>query len=52
MTHLMQNWRNRIAKRAAFSDTLHELQSLPLNVKLDLDIAGIESKVAARAVYG
>ena len=29
-----------------------ELRRLPLAVRIDLDIAGIEDKVAARAVYG
>ncbi|MCB1334137.1 MAG: glyceraldehyde-3-phosphate dehydrogenase [Roseivivax sp.] len=35
-----------------FTRTAIELRRLPLAVRIDLDIAGIEDKVAARAVYG
>ncbi|SEL05085.1 glyceraldehyde-3-phosphate dehydrogenase [Roseivivax marinus] len=37
---------------ASYRRTLRELRSLPLDVALDLDIAGAERAVARRAVYG
>ena len=48
MTNLLTSARKHLAYRA----TLHELRALPLDIKLDLDIAGIEDRVARRAVYG
>ena len=52
MKSFLNSARDRMAKRAAYRTTLNELRNLPLDVKLDLDISGIEDKVAARAVYG
>jgi hypothetical protein len=40
-------------KRAAYSRTVAELESLPLDVALDLDIyKGDARQIARRAVYG
>ena len=52
MTPLFTSLRSRMEKHARYSRTLAELRALPLDVKLDLDIAGIEDKVAREAVYG
>lgn len=52
MTGFLTGFSAAIAKRRAFTRTRDELRALPLDVKLDLDISGIEDKVAHRAVYG
>lgn len=52
MMSFIETTRNRLARRAAYRSTLQTLRNLPLVVRLDLDIAGIEDKVAAKAVYG
>ena len=53
MPILFSSLRERIAKRAEYRRTLRELQSLPLDVALDLDIyRGDAEKIAAQAVYG
>ncbi|MFZ5961443.1 hypothetical protein ACOXXX_00690 [Thalassococcus sp. BH17M4-6] len=52
MNFAFNTLRDRIHKNAAYHRTLSELNALPLEIKLDLDIAGIEDKVARRAVYG
>ena len=44
--------RGRMARRAAYRDTLRQLRALPIGTRIDLDIAGIEEQVARRAVYG
>ncbi|MGR3495314.1 hypothetical protein [Citreimonas sp.] len=44
--------RARMARRARYRQTVYELRRLPIDVKLDLDIAGIEDRVARQAVYG
>jgi hypothetical protein len=49
---LFTDIRSRLARRARYTRTVSELRRLPLDVKLDLDIAGIEDRVARRAVYG
>lgn len=43
--------KQRIDRPRAYSRTRRELRALPLHVRLDLDIAGIEDQVARRAVY-
>ena len=52
MTEFMHSLRARLQRRAAYSTTLHELRALPMDLRIDLDIAGIEDKVARQAVYG
>ena len=52
MTQLFTAARTRLSQHRAYTRTLHELRSLPIEMRIDLDIAGIEDKVAARAVYG
>lgn len=44
--------RAALARRAAYRRTVSELRNLPIDVRLDLDIAGIEDRVARQAVYG
>ena len=45
--------RDRMNKRAAYLRTKRELESLPLDVALDLDIhPGDASRIARKAVYG
>ncbi|SDY27153.1 hypothetical protein [Citreimonas salinaria] len=48
----ISNLRARMARRARYRQTVYELRKLPLDIKLDLDIAGIEDRVARQAVYG
>lgn len=52
MNTLLFSLRDRINRQIAYRRTLHELRALPLNIKLDLDISGIEDKVAQRAIWG
>ena len=52
MTELFSALRRRARKHAAYRNTLRELRALPMETRIDLDIAGIEDKVAQRAVYG
>ncbi|ETX30640.1 hypothetical protein [Roseivivax isoporae] len=52
MTSLFSTFRTRIEKRAAYRRTLRELRAAPLDVRLDLDIAGDEKAVARSAIYG
>ncbi|KMK67415.1 hypothetical protein [Puniceibacterium sp. IMCC21224] len=52
MTHMIQTLRDRMNRQIAYRRTVNELLALSLNSRLDLDIAGIEDKVAARAVWG
>lgn len=49
---MIADLRARMARRARYRQTVYELRKLPLDIKLDLDIAGIEERVARRAVYG
>ncbi|MEM9437404.1 MAG: hypothetical protein AAGA15_10210 [Pseudomonadota bacterium] len=45
--------KNRIEKRRAYTRTVQELKSLPIDVALDLDLyQGDAERIAARAVYG
>ncbi|MCE0504832.1 MULTISPECIES: hypothetical protein [unclassified Roseivivax] len=43
---------DRLRKRAAFRRTRHELEGLPLETRVDLNINGRERDVARSAVYG
>lgn len=53
MTSFVFTLRDRLAKRAAYQRTVHELRCLPLDVALDLNIFREDAeKIAARAVYG
>ncbi|GGB07908.1 hypothetical protein [Allosediminivita pacifica] len=52
MSYMMTNIRGRMARHAAYRRTLAELRSLPMDTRLDLDIAGVEDQVARRAIYG
>lgn len=52
MTQMLKTACDRVQRRIAYRRTVSELRSLPLDVRLDLDIAGIEDKVASRAIYG
>lgn len=50
---LLNQIQNALRKRALYLRTKHELETLPLDVALDLDIyRGDASRIAARAVYG
>lgn len=52
MTRFIHDLRGRMARHAAYSNTLRELRALPVQTRIDLDIAGIEDEVAHKAVYG
>ncbi|SFD80371.1 hypothetical protein [Roseivivax sediminis] len=52
MSSALHGFTTRLGKRAAYRRTLRELRALPLDTRLDLDIAGAEKSVARRAVYG
>ena len=50
---MMQTLRQRMQQRAAYLRTRREIESMPLDVALDLDIdRGDAHGIAARAVYG
>lgn len=45
--------RDMLAKRRAYNRTVREIQSMPLDVALDLNIyPGDAHKIASKAVYG
>ena len=52
MSRFISTLRSELARRAAYSNTLRELRALPIETRIDLDIAGIEDRVARQAVYG
>jgi hypothetical protein len=53
MTNLIENIRQVAAKRIAYVRTAHEIESMPLDVALDLDINRDDArKIAHCAVYG
>lgn len=52
MTGLIRTLSDRAEKHSRYRRTLRELRALPLDVALDLDLAGAEKDVARRAVYG
>ncbi len=50
---LVQHLQHRVEKYLSYRRTRHALQTLPLDVALDLDIyRGDAAKIASRAVYG
>ncbi|QFS83154.1 hypothetical protein FIU97_09975 [Roseivivax sp. THAF40] len=49
---LIDTMKNRLALRARYSRTRHELTALPFEQKVDLGINGREEAVARAAVYG
>lgn len=50
---MMNTLRSAIAKRAAYVRTIREIQAMPLDVALDLDIFREDApRIARRAVYG
>lgn len=50
---LINQIQNALRKRALYLRTKHEIQSMPLDVALDLDIYRADAgKIAERAVYG
>jgi hypothetical protein len=53
MTALLTNLQTRLKQRAAYARTKAELESMPLDVAIDLDIYQPDAaKIAAQAVYG
>jgi uncharacterized protein YjiS (DUF1127 family) len=53
MNPFFNDLRTALRKRAAYKRTVAELQAMPLDVALDLDIyRGDAEKIARRAVYG
>jgi hypothetical protein len=53
MSTLLNRLQDSLRKRAAYARTLAELEAMPLEVAIDLDIYKPDApKIAARAVYG
>ena len=53
MTALLTKLQTRLQKRAAYSRTKAEIEAMPLDVAIDLDIYKPDAaKIAAQAVYG
>lgn len=53
MTHLIDTIRETAARRIAYHRTVRELEAMPLDVALDLDIHRADARAIARkAVYG
>jgi hypothetical protein len=53
MMTVIAQLKSAAAKRAAYLRTVHELEAIPLDVALDLDLyRGDARKIARRAVYG
>ncbi|SUZ30735.1 hypothetical protein ROE7235_00461 [Roseibaca ekhonensis] len=53
MTALLTTLQTRLQQRAAYTRTKAELESMPLDVAIDLDIYKPDAaKLAAQAVYG
>lgn len=53
MNTFFNDLRTAVRKRAAYNRTVAELQALPLDVALDLDLyPGDAKSIARRAVYG
>lgn len=51
MTTSITSFRSRLAQHLRYRRTVSELRALPMSVKFDLDIAGIEDRIAREAVY-
>jgi len=53
MSTLLHSIQTRLQQRAAYLRTKAELEAMPLNVAIDLDIYQPDAaKLAAKAVYG
>ncbi len=53
MTALLSDLQTRLQKRAAYARTKAEIENMPLEVAIDLDIYKPDAaRIAARAVYG
>ncbi|ETX16479.1 glyceraldehyde-3-phosphate dehydrogenase [Roseivivax halodurans JCM 10272] len=52
MTEFFSTLNARLQKHSSYRRTLRELRGLPMETRIDLDMAGIEKDVARRAVYG
>jgi hypothetical protein len=53
MNTFFNDLRTAVRKRAAYNRTVAELQAMPLDVALDLDLyPGDAKSIARRAVYG
>ena len=53
MSDLLTRLQERLRQRAAYARTLAELEAMPLEVAIDLDIYKPDApKIAAKAVYG
>ena len=53
MTRMLNELRSAALKRAAYNRTVHEIESMPLSVALDLDIYRPDARsIAHNAVYG
>lgn len=50
---MFQTLQQRMRQRAAYMRTKHEIEAMPLDIALDLDIDRADARgIAARAVYG
>jgi hypothetical protein len=53
MTALLTTLQTRLKQRAAYARTKAEIEAMPLDVAIDLDIYKPDAaKIAAKAVYG
>lgn len=53
MKHLVSNLTDAARKRVAYHRTVSELQKLPIDIALDVDIyKGDARRIAYKAVYG
>lgn len=53
MSTILNTIQTRLRQRAAYLRTKYELESMPLEVAIDLDIYRPDAaKIAAKAVYG
>lgn len=53
MTHLASRLKESIARRRRYAATKSEIERMPLDVALDLNIDRADAhRIAARAVYG
>lgn len=53
MMHVIERLKAAASKRAAYARTVAEIEAMPLDVALDLDIyRGDARKIAREAVYG
>ena len=53
MSNLLNRIQESLRKRAAYARTVAEIEAMPLDVAIDLDIYKPDAaKIAAKAVYG